>query len=124
MNETSNILVNGKPLSPPIHAKVCKDFLNRFKGLMLKRDISTDYGIILAQKNESRLDSSIHMLGVFMDLGIIWINSKMIIVDTVIAKPWRPFYIPSLPAMYTLEVNPTRITEFHINDKVTFNAIA
>jgi len=91
---------------------------------MLKRDISTDYGIILAQKNESRLDSSIHMLGVFMDLGIIWINSKMIIVDTVIAKPWRPFYIPSLPAMYTLEVNPTRITEFHINDKVTFNAIA
>jgi hypothetical protein len=47
----------------------------------------------------------------------------MIVVDTTIAKPWRPFYISSRPAMYTLEVNPARITEFQVDDKVSFNAI-
>jgi uncharacterized membrane protein (UPF0127 family) len=123
MNQLSNIFVNDEPLSPPIYAKFCEDFLNRFKGLMFNRDIPMDYGIILAQKKESRLNSSIHMLGVFMDLGIIWINSMMIVVDTTIAKPWRPFYISSRPALYTLEVNPARITEFQVDDKVSFNAI-
>ena len=124
MNQLRNILVNNKELSPPIHAMVCEDFFSRLKGLMLKREIPIDYGIILVQKNDSIINSSIHMLGVFMDLGIIWINSQLTIVDIIIAKPWRPIYLPSHPAMYTMEVKPERIQEFQINDKVAFNAIS
>ena len=124
MNQLMNIQVNNESLSPPIHAILCENFLSRLQGLMLKRDIPIDSGIILVQKSDSRVDSSIHMLGVFMDLGIIWINSQMIIVDTTIAKPWRPIYIPSHPAMYTLEVKPERLQEFQINDKVSFDEIS
>ena len=124
MNQLVNIQLNNESLSPPIHVMVCEDFLSRLKGLMLKRDIPIDYGIILVQKKDSKADSSIHMLGVFMDLGIVWINSQMTIVDTTIAKPWRPIYFPSHPAMYTLEVKPARLQEFQINDKVSFNAIS
>ena len=124
MNRTLNILVNEKPLSPPIFAEECMDFISRLKGLMGKKEIKEDRGIILVQKSDSRLDSAIHMLAVFMDLGIVWINSQMVIVDTVVAKSWRPFYMSSRPAMYTLEVHPDRINEFAINAKVTFNEIA
>ena len=124
MNRTLNILVNEKPLSPPIFAEECKDFISRLKGLMGKRELKEDKGIILVQKSDSRMDSAIHMVAVFMDLGIVWINSQMIIVDKVVAKSWRPFYMSSQPAMYTLEVHPDRINEFAIHDKVTFHEIA
>ena len=35
------------------------------------------------------------MLFVFMDLAIIWIGFEKIVVDTVLARTWRPAYAPS-----------------------------
>ena len=40
------------------------------------------------------MDTSIHMLMVFMDLGVVWINNDCQVVDTVLAKSWRPAYFP------------------------------
>ena len=67
------------------------------------------------------MDASIHMLGVFIDLGIVWINSKGLVVDTCLARRWHLAYFPKNPARFILEIHPDRLNEFNIGDKVRFD---
>jgi uncharacterized membrane protein (UPF0127 family) len=67
---------------------------------------------------ESRVDTSIHMMFVFLDLTIVWINSELEVVDVILARKWRPLYVPKQPACYVLELNPRRLQDFEIGDKV------
>ena len=90
---------------------------------MFRKNINLDEGLLLVQNRDSKTESSIHMLAVFMDLAVVWIDSSLSIVDVILAKSWRPAYIPAHPAMYTLEIHPDRISEFKIGDKVSFNEI-
>jgi len=64
------------------------------------------------------------MLGVWMDLAIIWINSDYIVVDKQIAQRWRPAYIPRLPACYILELSLEWLNEFQIGDRIEFEVEA
>ena len=75
---------------------------------------------MLVGKRDSRLDSSIHMLFVPFDLAVIWIDSRMTVVDKVLAKSWRPAYFSKQPAQYVLEIHPARWGEFEIGDGVEF----
>ncbi|OGN79992.1 MAG: hypothetical protein A2X27_03860 [Chloroflexi bacterium GWD2_49_16] len=90
---------------------------------MFRHEISHDEGLLLVQNRDSKADSSIHMLAVFMDLAIVWIDSNFSVVDVVLAKSWHPAYFPSHPARYTLEIHPDRISDFKVGDKVSFNEI-
>ena len=87
---------------------------------MFRSTITPDEGLVLVQGRDSRLDAAIHMLFVFMDLAVIWIDSKNVVVDTVLAHAWRPFYLPCQAAKYILEAHPKRLTEFKIGDCVEF----
>jgi hypothetical protein len=80
-----------------------------------------DEGLLLVESRDSRLDASIHMLFVYMDLGVIWINSDNVVVDAVLARAWRLAYAPHSPARYILEIRPERMSEFQIGDHVEFN---
>jgi len=77
-------------------------------------------GLLLVQSSDSRISSSIHMFFVFTDLAVIWINSDLRVVDKTLAKSWKPFYIPRLPARYVLETDPSRLDEFSVGDQVGF----
>lgn len=87
---------------------------------MFRSSIAPDEGLVLVQGRDSRLDAAIHMLFVFMDLAIIWINSKNVVVDTVLARAWHLFYLPRQAAKYILEIPPERLAEFNIGDHVEF----
>ncbi len=87
---------------------------------MFHRKLTPSEGLLLVQPRESRLDASIHMLFVWFDLGIVWINDQMTIVDTCIAKAWRPAYFPKAPARYVLEICPERLKDFQVGQKVIF----
>ena len=87
---------------------------------MFRSRLSPDEGLLLVEKRDSRLDTSIHMLFVPFDLAVVWINSHMTVVDKVIAKPWRPAYLPKADAKYTLEIHPDRWQDYEIGDKVEF----
>lgn len=115
-----NLFRNGQPLDEPIQVRYMDSFFSRLRGYMFRKSISIDEGIVLVQPRESIADASIHMLTVFMDLGVVWMDASQIIVDKVLAKSWRPFYFPQKPAKFTLEVHPDRLAEFHIGDKITF----
>ena len=109
-----------QPLPAPLQAVYCDSFLCRLRGLMFRSDLPRNEGLLLVEARDSRLDTSIHMLFVFMDLAVIWINSEYTVVDTVLARTWRPAYAPHQPARYILEIHPSRLNEFKIGDRVAF----
>jgi uncharacterized protein len=101
----------------------CDSFLCRLRGLMFRPHLGLNEGLLLVEKRDSRLDTSIHMFFVPFDLAVFWINSDMTVVDKVIAKSWHPAYFPKADARYTLEIHPDRFGDYEIGDKVEFKNI-
>jgi uncharacterized membrane protein (UPF0127 family) len=118
--KTIHLVNKDQPLSSPLRAIYCDSFLCRLRGLMFRSSLGADEGLLLVEARDSRLDTAIHMLFVYMDLAVIWINSNQVVVDTVLARAWRPAYAPHKPARYILEINPSRLGEFKIGDRVEF----
>lgn len=118
--KTIHIENKKRPLPAPLHAPYCDSFICRLKGLMFRSKLAREEGLLLVEAHDSRLDTSIHMLFVFMDLAVIWINSEQCVVDSVLARAWHPVYAPHQPARYILEIHPDRLDEFKIGDQVEF----
>jgi uncharacterized membrane protein (UPF0127 family) len=114
------IVNQSHPLAQPLAARYCVSFLCRLRGLTFRRTLARDQGLLLVQPRDSRMDSSIHMLMVFMDLAVVWINDIGEVVDVKLAHQWRPAYFPRRPARYVLEMHPARLADFSIGDKVSF----
>ena len=113
-----------KPDLSPAHVKYCDSYHCRLRGLMFRKRLEPDDGLLLVQgRRDSRIDSSIHMLFVPFDLNVVWINTEMTVVDKVIAKSWRPAYFSSTPACYILEIHPDRREDYQIGDKVEFQDV-
>jgi len=111
---------NNKALLSPLQAPYCDSFLCRLRGLMFRSKLAREEGLLLVEARDNRLDTSIHMFFVFMDLAVIWINSEGKVVDKILARAWRPFYAPRQPARFILEIHPDRLSEFTIGDHVEF----
>ncbi len=109
-----------REIKSPVHAGYCDSFSCRLRGLMFRNSLGFDEGLLLVEKRDSRLDTSIHMFFVPFDLAVFWINSEMTVVDKIIAKSWHPAYFPKADAKYTLEIHPDRIGDYEIGDKVEF----
>ncbi len=109
-----------KPIERPARVGFCDSFLCRLRGLMFRKRLDPDDGLLLVERKDSRLEVSIHMFFVPFDLAVFWINSEMTVVDKVLAQSWRPAYAPKAPARYTLEISPARFSDYEIGDKVKF----
>lgn len=120
MSRYISIENKNRGMDGPLRIKYCDTFLTQLRGFTFRSRLARDEGLVLVGTRDSRLDSSIHMLFVSFDLGVIWINSQMQVVDRVLAKSWRPAYISKRPARYVLEVHPDRREEFQIGDTVQF----
>jgi uncharacterized membrane protein (UPF0127 family) len=109
-----------KAIPEPARVGFCDSFMCRLRGLMFRSRLAPDEGLLLVQSRDSRLDTSIHMFFVPFDLAVFWINSKMEVVDKVIARSWRPAYFPRTDARYILEIHPDRSGDYNIGDVVEF----
>lgn len=107
-----------RPLQHPALVGYGDSFLSKLRGLMFRPRLDLNDGLLLVEKRNSRLDTSIHMFFVPFDLAVFWINSDLVVVDKVIAKSWRPAYMPKADAQYTLEVHPERFGDYEVGDKV------
>ena len=85
---------------------------------MFRRSLAPEEGLLLVQKRENRTESTIHMLFMFIDLAVVWLNAAHQVVDVKYAKKWRLMYAPQAPAKYVLELPPNRIDEFKIGDQL------
>lgn len=109
-----------RPIDAPARVGYCDSFRCKLRGLMFRACLARDEGLLLVEKRDSRIDTSIHMFFVPFDLAVFWINSKMTVVDKVIAKSWHPAYFPKADAKFTLEIHPERSGDYEIGDKVEF----
>lgn len=100
----------------------CDRFTNKLRGFTFRRAIPAGGGLVLVEKNDSRLTTAIHMLFVFFDLGVIWVNAAGEIVDMTLAKSWRPSYTPKAPARYVIEGPPAILKLVKIGDRIRFDA--
>ena len=87
---------------------------------MFQKSLDPEGGLLMVQKGESKANAAIHMFFVGMDLGVVWLNTEKVIVDTKLAKSWRTLYTPHSPAKYILEIHPRRLPEFQIGDELRF----
>ncbi len=102
-----------------IEAFWCQSYLCRLRGLMFRRKLQAGRGLLLVDAQESLSGAAIHMWAVFMDLGVLWINDAMRVVDCTIARPWR-IYFPSAPARFVLEGSPEILKLVAIGDVLEF----
>lgn len=104
-------------------AKWCTTFFSKLRGFMFRRSIERDEALVFVYKKDNRVHTSIHMFFVPFDLGVVWVNEAGDVVDTVIAKPWRPQYSPSQPASFVIELHPNKLDLVKIGDKLLFNPL-
>jgi uncharacterized membrane protein (UPF0127 family) len=93
-------------------------FFTRLRGLMFRRQLHEDEGLLLVGRSESRTEAAIHMFFVFFSIGVLWLDRENRVVDKAIARPFRPFYAPQAPAQGVLECQPGVLDWVDIGDKV------
>jgi uncharacterized membrane protein (UPF0127 family) len=102
----------------PVRAGYCASFMCQLRGLSFRRSLPDHWGLLLVQRRESRLDAAIHMLGVLMDLAVVWIDSAGNVVDVQLARRWRLAYMPKRPARYVLELAPGDLENYKVGDRL------
>ncbi len=104
--------------TPLLRARYCASFLCQLRGLLFRRSLAEDEGLLLVQPRASRINAAIHMLGMAFDLAVIWIDDAQRVVDVQWARRWRPFYFPKKPARYVLETGVQHLGHFFPGDQL------
>lgn len=101
-------------------AKWCDSLLSRFRGLMLRRTLAPDEGLVLVESRASIAATSIHMFFVNFDIAAIWLDDQQRIVHKALARRWRPYYASPQPARYVLEGPPALLDRVDVGEQLTF----
>lgn len=102
----------------PLRVRRCESFGCRWRGLMFRRGLDADEALLFVQGSEDRMGAAIHMFFVFFALGVVWLDDDGVVVDAVLAKPFRPFYAPSDPARYFVEGPPSLLSWVSIGERL------
>jgi len=118
--KNSKITKLSKSSSPStaVSVRICDTFFSKFKGLMFSKELKPDHGILIAEKNESKMNTTIHMMFMNYDITVLWLDKNMVIVDKVLAKRWAPYYAPKKPAQYVVELHQSKFSEYSIGDRL------
>ena len=106
-----------------VQVRYCDTFLCQLRGLTFRRQLPLDGGLLLVQSRAIRRDAAIHIVGVWFDLTIVWINSDMLVVDIRKARSWWSVCVPQFPAKYILEISVDTLCDFRVGDEVFFEEI-
>jgi uncharacterized membrane protein (UPF0127 family) len=110
---------SGTALVP--RARWCNSFGSKLRGFTWRRALQPAEGLVLVQSGESRVNSAIHMLFVFFDLAVFWVNEAGEVVDVALARPWRLHYAPRAPARYVVETHPDVLSQVQVGDRILFD---
>lgn len=98
----------------------CSSFLCRLRGLTWRGGLAPGEGLILVEAADSRLATAIHMFFVFFPIVAIWLDRDGRVVDTRLARPWRPLYVPRAPARYVVEAAPALLEKITVGEELEF----
>jgi len=99
-------------------ARVCASFVSRLVGLSFRGPDAISDGALFVCRSNSRLVSAVHTLALRSPIGVIWLSADLMVVDKKLAKSWRFAHVPSAPAMYYLEAEPTILERADIGDQL------
>jgi len=102
------------------HVHWCSSFFCKLRGLMFRRTLGPGEGLLMVEPAAGRVTTSIHMFFMAFSIATVWMDSQFTVVDKVLAKPWRPFYMPARAACYTLEAAPDLLERVEIGDRLAF----
>ncbi|MCP5098078.1 MAG: DUF192 domain-containing protein, partial [Chloroflexi bacterium] len=71
---TRHIKLKGNGRLLLANAKWCDSFGTKLRGFTFKPTLAEDEGLVLVEKRDSKMNTSIHMLFVKFDLAVIWVN--------------------------------------------------
>lgn len=117
------VLIHNLSQDNTLEAEYCSSFLCQLRGLTFRRKLPRAWGLLLVQSRESRLEASIHMFFMWMELAVVWINAQGEVIDVKLAKPWRPAYFPQRPAQYVLETSVDYLSQYRVGDRVQFEML-
>jgi uncharacterized membrane protein (UPF0127 family) len=98
----------------------CASFVCRLRGLTWRRTLGDDEGLLLVGQRESRADAAIHMFFVFFPIAVVWLDREGRVVDTRLARPFRPLYVPRATARDVLEGPPSLLRHVEVGDQLRF----
>ena len=101
--------------------KWCASYWCHLRGLQFRGNLPDDEGLLFVTRSESIPATTIHMFNVFFSIAVVWLDREGLVVDKTLAKPFRPIYAPSKPAMYYVEANPPLLDRVTVGDTLTFN---
>jgi uncharacterized membrane protein (UPF0127 family) len=99
----------------------CDTFWKKGWGLMFRRSLGPDEAYLFVESRESIALTTIHMLFVFFPIAVIWLDNSQQVVDTVLARPFRPYYAPSQPARYFVECVPAALGKVRAGDRLAIS---
>lgn len=97
-------------------ARWCAGYWCHLRGLMFRRHLDEDEGLLFVTTRPSILNTTIHMFFMFFPIAVIWLDADWQVVDKQYAKPWRPAYVPAKAAQYYLEARPNVLERVEIGD--------
>lgn len=100
----------------------CDTFWKRGRGLMFRRKGSVEgkRAFLFVEGRESVAATTIHMLFVFFSIAVVWLDADRRVVDTALARPFRPYYAPSQAARYFVEGHPSLLERVSVGDVLEF----
>jgi uncharacterized membrane protein (UPF0127 family) len=98
----------------------CSSFGCKLRGLMFRRTLEPEEGLLMAAPRASRTATSIHMMFMAFPIAVFWLDDSFCVVDKALALPWRLAYAPSHPARYTVEAHADRFERVQIGDCLEF----
>ena len=101
-------------------ARWCDGCFSKMRGFTVRWKLKPGEGLVLVENSEGKVSAGVTMLFCFLDLGVIWLDATGRVVDTVIAKPWRPSYMPKAPAQYVVETDPAMLEQVAVGDHLQF----
>jgi len=103
-----------------LQVKWCASFGSKLRGLMFRRSIAADEGLVLAESRSSIAATSIHMFFVPFDIAAIWLDDDRRVVHTALAKAWHPYYASPRAARYVLEGPPALLQRVTVGEQLQF----
>jgi len=101
--------------------KLAVNFWEHFKGLQLSSPLPAEQGLLFVTSHENRTETAIHMFFMRFSIAVVWLDAAGRVVDTRLAKPWRPAYAPRVPAQYFLEAMPPVLDVVRVGDRLRFD---
>lgn len=97
------------------------------KGLLGKRHLLAEEGALFVlppyQQGKTGLLVSIHMFFMRFPIAVAWLNKQGEVVHSVVAHPWG-IYTTRVPAWYTLELHPSKISCLMPGSVITWEEVS